>query len=161
MAKNAEFERTMDLSLEQAREVAASEAYLLTVDDPETSKLVISDAERTVNDDGSVHARVTAGKQKDDGTTGFTMEQSTDITPVENDQFVSTTVTPLPKGMGTMTTVLAFSRRDEGTTTVNAEVIAEVGIPLVGGKLAGKLIAGAEDSVDSGLERLQRLAGEV
>lgn len=158
MAKSVEFERMIELPVEKAHEVASSETYLLTVDDESTSRLVINESERTVNDDGSVHARVVAAKEKEDGSAGFSMEQSSDITPVQDGQFVSSTVTPLPKGMGTLTTVLAFSRDTDETTRVNAEVIADVGIPLVGGKLAGKLIEGAEDTVDGGLERLKRLA---
>ncbi|WP_291479212.1 DUF2505 family protein [Corynebacterium sp.] len=158
MRRSAELTRTVDLPLEKVHEIASSETYLLTVDDASTSKLVVTEAERQVDGDGSVHARVVAAHQKDDGSAGFSMEQVSDITAVSDDGFVSTTVTPLPKGIGSLTVVLGYTRAGESSVTVNAEIIADVGIPLLGGKIAKKLVESADKTVDSGLDRIRRLA---
>lgn len=160
MSKSAELTRTIDLPLDKVHEIASSETYLLTVDNASKSKLVVTEAEREVNEDGSVYARVVAAREKDDGSAGFSMEQTSDITAIEDDGFTSTTVTPLPKGMGTMTVVMAYTRAGESSATVNAEIIAEVGIPLLGGKIAKKLVESADKTVDDGLERILRLAAE-
>lgn len=159
MAKSVELTRTVDLPLETVHAVASSEEYLLTVDDASTSKLVVTEAEREVDADGTVRARVVAARQKDDGSPGFAMEQTTDVTAIVDDGFTSTTVTPLPKGMGTMTVVMAYTRDGDDSVHVDAEIIAEVGIPLVGGKIARKLVDGADKTVDNGLDRIVRLAG--
>ncbi|MEJ6550822.1 MULTISPECIES: hypothetical protein [unclassified Corynebacterium] len=162
MSKSAELTRTVDLPLEKAHQVASSETYLLTVDEASTSKLMVTDSEREVREDGSVYARVVAAREKDDGSPGFSMEQTTEVTPLTGEGFTSTTVTPLPKGMGTMTVVMDYTRdgtRESGdSVTVNAEVIADVGIPLLGGRIAKKLVDSADKTVDSALERIVRLA---
>ncbi|MGP9725501.1 DUF2505 family protein [Corynebacterium sp. AOP40-9SA-29] len=159
MAKSVELTRTIELPLEKVHAVASSEEYLLTVDDASTSKLVVTEAEREQDADGGVRARVVAARQKDDGSPGFAMEQTTDVTAIVDDGFTSTTVTPLPKGMGTMTVVMAYTRDGEESVHVDAEIIAEVGIPLLGGKIARKLVDSGDKTVDSGLDRIVRLAG--
>lgn len=159
MSASAEFERGIAHPLETVHAAATSEEYLLTVDDSSTSTFVVQDAEREVRDDGSVWARIVAVNEKEDGTTGLSMEQTVDVTPVVDDGFTSTTVTPLPKGMGTVTVVMVFVRDGDAQVRVNAEVIAEVGIPLLGKKIAKKLIESAESTVDGGVGRLTRIAG--
>jgi hypothetical protein len=158
MTKTTEITRTIDLPLETVRDIVSSETYLLTVDDASTSKLVVSEAERNVDDDGTVHARVVAAQEKADGSPGFGIEQITDVTTISGDGFVATTVTPLPKGIGTLTMVMGYTRAGESTVTVNVEVIADVRIPLVGGKIAKKLLESSDEGVDKALDRIRRLA---
>ncbi|MCJ7859164.1 DUF2505 family protein [Corynebacterium kalidii] len=158
MTKTTELTRTIDLPLETVRDIVSSEDYLLTVDDASTSKLVLSEAERTVDDDGTVHARVVAAQEKEDGSPGFGIEQITDITPVSGDGFVATTVTPLPKGIGKLTMVMNYTRAGESTVTAHIEVIADCRIPLVGGKIAKKLLESSDEGVDKAVDRIRRMA---
>lgn len=185
MAKSVNYTKSVGLPVARAHAVVTSEAYLLTVDqtsDGSSSNLVVESGERTVEPDGTVNAAVVASQPastSDDGASipAMSVEQTTVVTPLVGGRFTVSSVTALPKGMGSMTLLLEYRGGQDTTdgqdavsdvasdaaavTAVDATVTAEVKIPLLGGKLAAKLLEKAEDSVDKAIRRVNRLSGEL
>lgn len=180
MSKSSRFSKVVAVPVGDVHAVASSEEYLLTLDPESSSTLIVESAERTEEPDGSVRAVVVAVQPAADGsaaegteaaeaadgespaTGALSVEQTTVVTPVVGGQFTVTSTTPLPKGLGTMTTELVYRGQAEGsgdTTDVDAVVTADVGVPLVGGKIARKLLENAEQSIDTALARISRQAG--
>ncbi|MGO1950193.1 MAG: DUF2505 family protein [Mycobacteriaceae bacterium] len=160
MAKSVTFNKVIDHPVETVHSVVSSERYLLTVDDEPADGLTIGDTEREVAPDGSVHSRVVATRPAAKKSPELTVEQTTDVTPFADGTFTATTVIPLPKGLGTMTNRLVYTGGADGTTAVEAQVTADIGVPLIGGRLAGKLLGGAEEGIDKSLARIGRQAGQ-
>ncbi|HIW90479.1 MAG TPA: DUF2505 domain-containing protein [Candidatus Corynebacterium avicola] len=169
MARSVSCTRSVDLPVTQVRDVVTSEAYLLTVDQSSdgsgdgAANLVVDSGERTVEPDGAVNATVVATQQA--GTSGegkstpaMSVEQTTVVTPFLGDRFTVSSVTSLPKGMGSMTMVLEYRGGQDAATAVDATVTADVKIPLLGRKIAAKLLEKAEDSVDKAVGKVERLA---
>ncbi|MGO1419061.1 MAG: DUF2505 family protein [Candidatus Corynebacterium faecigallinarum] len=192
MAKSVNYTKSVGLPVARAHAVVTSEAYLLTVDetsDGSSSNLVVESGERTVEPDGTVNAAVVASQPastSDDGASipAMSVEQTTVVTPLVGGRFTVSSVTALPKGMGSMTLLLEYRGGQDSTdgqdavsdavsdaaavtadavavTAVDATVTAEVKIPLLGGKLAAKLLEKSEDSVDKAIRRVNRLSGEL
>lgn len=185
MAKSVNYTKSVGLPVARAHAVVTSEAYLLTVDetsDGSSSNLVVESGERTVEPDGTVNAAVVASQPastSDDGASipAMSVEQTTVVTPLVGGRFTVSSVTALPKGMGSMTLLLEYRGGQDSTdgqdavsdvasdaaavTAVDATVTAEVKIPLLGGKLAAKLLEKAEDSVDKAIRRVNRLSKEL
>lgn len=177
MSKSSSFSKVVAVPVGDVHAVASSEEYLLTLDPESSSTLIVESAERTEEPDGSVRAVVVAVQPAADGsaaegaeaadgespaTQALSVEQTTVVTPVVGGQFTVTSTTPLPKGLGTMTTELVYRGQAEGsgdTTDVDAVVTADVGVPLVGGKIARKLLENAEQSIDTALARISRQSG--
>lgn len=168
-ARSVSYARSVDLPVTKVRDVATSEAYLLTVDQTSDSSadgaanLVVDSGERTVEPDGTVNATVVATQQagtSEEGksTPAMSVEQTTVVTPLVGDRFAVSSVTALPKGMGSMTMVLGCRGVRDATTAVDATVTAEVKIPLLGRKVAAKLLEKAEASVDKAVGKMVRLA---
>jgi hypothetical protein len=171
--KKTRFSRDIPLPVATVREVVASERYLLTMEgseiDPGT--MVLSESELEVRDDGSVYARAVAGQAAPDGNDGadgadggaapVVMEQTSEISAADADgAFTMDSSVPLPRGIGAMRTLQRFEASpDAATTLVTTEVTVEVGLPVVGGKIARKLIDGVEPSTDRSLRRIEVLAG--
>jgi hypothetical protein len=177
--KKTRFSRDIPLPVATVREVVASERYLLTMEgseiDPGT--MVLSESELEVRDDGSVYARAVAGQTAPDGNDGndgadgadgadggaapVVMEQTSEISAADADgAFTMDSSVPLPRGIGAMRTLQRFEASpDAATTLVTTEVTVEVGLPVVGGKIARKLIDGVEPSTDRSLRRIEVLAG--
>ncbi|MGO1464567.1 MAG: DUF2505 family protein [Candidatus Corynebacterium faecigallinarum] len=189
MAKSVNYTKSVGLPVARAHAVVTSEAYLLTVDetsDGSSSNLVVESGERTVEPDGTVNDAVVASQPastSDDGASipAMSVEQTTVVTPLVGGRFTVSSVTALPKGMGSMTLLLEYRGGQDTTdgqdavsdvasdaaadaaavTAVDATVTAEVKIPLLGGKLAAKLLEKSEDSVDKAIRRVNRLSGEL
>lgn len=90
------------------------------------------------------------------------MEQTSEISAAAPDgSFTMDSTVPLPRGLGTMRTLQRFAPTTDATVTrVSTEVTVEVDLPIVGGKIAKKLIDGTEGSTARSLHRVEVLAGE-
>lgn len=187
MAKTKEFSSSVDLPIERVHQIVTSEQYLTTTDEMITESTVeILHAERQVGDDGEVRAQVTvtsATPQDSDTPTeekehqpegllnedpheptgdgdsnGLETTQATIVSAPDADgSFRMISDTPLPNGMGEMSTTFSFVPAGPSETTVNVQAMANVKIPIVGGKLAKKLLESSEQTVENGLERVRRL----
>ncbi|AGP30193.1 hypothetical protein [Corynebacterium terpenotabidum] len=148
--------RDLDLPIGRIREVVVTEDFLLTVDDVDGTSVQLSDGVREVHDDGSVTASVTA--TTGEGKSAQAMVQHTEVSAVEEDgSFSVFTSVPLPKDLGTMATNQIY-RADGDESRVQTTVAVEIHVPVVGAKIAARILDGAESSTDAGLARIRRLA---
>ncbi|WP_130840992.1 DUF2505 family protein [Corynebacterium neomassiliense] len=152
--------RTIDLPLETVRRVVESEEFLLTVGDGPGQTVTLTGGERELLDDGSVTATVTATFGQ--GEDAVVMVQRAELSaPDEDGSFTLFTSVPLPGNLGTMATNQVFEEAegDPGdVTSLVTTVAVQVDVPVIGPKLVDRVLSGAEQSTDQGVERILRLA---
>lgn len=148
--------RHLDLPVGRVRQIVTTEEFLLTVDDADSSTLRITEGSREARDDGSVRAVVTAESTKENSS--FVVEQTSEVSvPDDDGKFTVFTTVPMPKNVGSMATNQIYSADGDGTR-LETTVAVEVRIPLVGGKIANKVLEGVESSTDQGVKRILDLA---
>lgn len=148
--------RTIDLPLDTVRQVIESDEFLYTLDDGGAGNTTLTAGERELREDGTVHTTVTATTGK--GEDAVVLVQRVELSaPDEDGTFTLFTSVPLPRDLGTMATNQIF-RDEDGATTLETTVAAEVNVPVVGQRIVEQLLSGAEDSTDRCVARIVRLA---
>lgn len=165
MAHSKHVNRTIDLSVQQVYEVVSSETFLLTDEGMvEKTDARIIEAERKELPDGRVWARVgVRASQKEleelsnNGEKPVSFQETYVSKPDASGAFEVTATMELPMGMGTMQTQFVYAPV-AGQTACEATLTADVGVPLIAGKLEKHLLKTSDTIVDNSLARITRLS---
>ena len=172
MPQTKRVSRTLELPIDQVREIVSSEVFLLT-----TEKMVdigsteIDNGSREVEADGTVRAfaEVVRPPNEEEGMPEMRARQDSVITPVGEESgqrtFELRSELPLPGNIGTVDSRYHFAEEQGASSEIpgpftRVEAVVEVSckLPIVGKKLEANVIENAEQTVDNSLERIRRFS---
>ncbi|WP_426716963.1 DUF2505 family protein [Corynebacterium auriscanis] len=171
MAQTKRVSRTLNLSIDQVREIVTSEAFLLTKENMvEAGDSWLDEGVREVEADGTVRAGVDLVRpaQEEAGVPEMRTHQDTKISPLVAEgvgrAFALESALPLPGNIGEVTTRYRFAGGGSGpgrpaaATEVEAVVTVNCKMPFVGKKIENSIMENTEKTVDSSLERIRRFS---